>query len=135
MRTTVIETTVPPTKSHAPSGETAVSTLSNAVVYSTYGGGLVTVTGSATSESFTPATSTQVVVTTGGNGEQSTSTAVVVVNASASGTENGQSGSAGAASSSSAPGLQNGATTIKTPLIGSMAVLLVGVSAGAILLL
>lgn len=103
--TTVV---VPPS---APAGATPIATEDGGVVYSTYGGGLVTLTSSAVDVSFTRSTSTHLYYSTLPNGEVSTSTAVVVVNAPVTG---GQTDAAGAAATTgSSPGLQDAATGLK----------------------
>ncbi|KAH0848768.1 hypothetical protein AYO21_09872 [Fonsecaea monophora] len=101
--------TVPPT---TPPSATPVETSGDAVVFSTFGGGLVTLTSSALSVHFTPSTSTQLFYATAGDGSVQTSTSVVVVNAPV--TDSGDAtGAAGAATTTGSPGLQNGGVSIK----------------------
>ena len=99
----------------APPSATPVATTNGAVVYSTVGGGLVTLTSSAVSVHFTPSTSTHLYVTTAPDGTVRTSTSVVVVNAPVTDTSTA-TGAAGAAATttSKGPGLQNAAISFKT---------------------
>jgi len=98
--------TVPPT---APPSATAVETSAGAVVFSTFGGGLVTLTSSALSVHFTPSTSTHLFYTTAADGSVRTSTQVVVVNAPVTDTGDATGAAGAAATASSDPGLQNAA--------------------------
>ena len=92
-----------------PARATAVETVDGGVVYSTIGGGLVTLQSSVLDVSFTPTTESNVYVTTLPNGEVQTRTSVVVVNAPV--TDQGRvSGTAGAAATTGSPGLQDAAT-------------------------
>ena len=104
--------TVPPT---APSHATPVETSNGAVVFSTFGGGLVTLTSSALSVHFTPSTSTHLYYTTLPDGTVRTSTSIVVVNAPVtdSGDATRAAGSAATTSSASNPGLQNTGASLK----------------------
>lgn len=104
--TTVI---VPPS---APADSTPIATEDGGIVYSTYGGGLVTLTSSAVGVRFTPSTSTHLYYSTLPNGDVQTSTSVVVVNAPVTGsTETAAAGAA--ASSGSDPGLQDAASGLE----------------------
>lgn len=111
-----------------PKSATPVSTTKGAVVFSTYGGGLVTLTSSSEGVSFTPSTSTHLYYTTLPNGNIQTSTSVVVVNApltAGGGDAAGVTNSAGAAATSGSPGLASGAATIRDPgLIGELFMML-----------
>ncbi|KAJ4557431.1 hypothetical protein HRR78_001101 [Exophiala dermatitidis] len=107
-----------------PTSATAVRTSDGAVVFSTIGGGLVTLTSSAVGVRFTPSTSTHLYYTTLPDGQVETSTSIVVVNAPV--TEVAGASTAGsAATTTSKPGLQNDASSNKIagPL---MAVLCLG---------
>ena len=104
--TTVV---VPPS---APADTTPIATEDGGVVYSTYGGGLVTLTSSAVGVRFTPSTSTHLYYSTLSNGDLQASTSVVVVNAPVTGsTETDAAGAA--ATTGSDPGLQDSATGLK----------------------
>jgi len=109
-----------------PLSATPVATSHNAVIFSTYGGGLVTLTSSSEGVSFTPSTSTHLYYTTLPDGQVQTSTSVVVVNApitAGGGDADGVSGAA--ATSSGSPGLQSGAATIREAgLIGEIFMML-----------
>lgn len=111
-----------------PVSATPVATTKGAVIFSTYGGGLVTLTSSSEGVSFTPSTSTHLYYTTLPNGNVETSTSVVVVNApvtAGGGNAAGITGSAGAAATSGAPGLASGAATMRDPgLIGELFMML-----------
>jgi hypothetical protein len=111
-----------------PQSATAIATTKDAIIFSTYGGGLVTLTSSAEGVSFTPSTSTHLYYTTLPDGQISTSTSVVVVNApltAGGGDAAGVSGTAGAAASSGAPGLQSGAAKARDAgLIGELFIML-----------
>jgi len=96
----------------APASATAVATTDGAVVFSTVGGGLVTLTSSAVGVSFSPSTSTHLFYATLSDGSISTSTSVVVVNAPITGNPDA-TGAAGAAATGGNPGLQDAATSIK----------------------
>ncbi|EXJ54803.1 hypothetical protein A1O7_10144 [Cladophialophora yegresii CBS 114405] len=102
--------TVPPT---TPPSATPVSTDNGAVVFSTYGGGLVTLTSSALSVHFTPSTSTHLFYTTLPDGTVRTSTSVVVVNAPVTDTGDATGAAGAAATTGSDPGLQNVGSSIK----------------------
>lgn len=115
--------TVPPT---TPPSATAVATTDGAVVFSTLGGGLVTLTSSALDVSFTPSTSTRLFVTTAPDGTVHTSTSVVVVNAPVTETSDA-TGAAGAATTTGSPGLQNEGSL---PQTGGLAAVLAGLCAG-----
>ncbi|EXJ77111.1 hypothetical protein A1O3_10269 [Capronia epimyces CBS 606.96] len=105
-----------------PTSATAVRTSDGAVVFSTVGGGLVTLTSSAVGVRFTPSTSTHLYYTTLPDGSIETSTSVVVVNAPITDSPDATS-AAGAAATSSSPGLQNGAATNK---IGTLLMTVLG---------
>ncbi|KAI9876898.1 MAG: hypothetical protein M1823_007193, partial [Watsoniomyces obsoletus] len=105
-RTTVF---VPP---DAPARATAIATIDGGVVYSTIGGGLVTLASSALEVSFERSTSSNVFVTTLPNGDVQTQTSVVVVNAPVTATDD-SAGTAGAAATTGNPGLQDAATGLK----------------------
>lgn len=111
-----------------PLSATPVATTHGAVIFSTYGGGLVTLTSSSEGVSFTPSTSTHLYYTTLPNGNVETSTSVVVVNApltAGGGDAAGVTGTAGAAATSGSPGLQSGAaTTREAGLIGELFMML-----------
>lgn len=92
----------------APARATAIATVDGGVVYSTIGGGLVTLQSSVVDVSFTPSTESNVFVTTLPNGDVQTRTSVVVVNAPVT-DEGGASGTAGAAATTGSPGLQDAA--------------------------
>ncbi|RMZ89052.1 hypothetical protein DV736_g3725, partial [Chaetothyriales sp. CBS 134916] len=109
--TTVV---VPPT---GPPDTTPIATKDGGVVYSTYGGGLVTLTSSAVGIKFTPSTSTHLYYSTLPNGNVHTSTSVVVVNAPV--TQAAESGSqSAAATSSSNPSLQGAAGRLEVNAAG-----------------
>jgi hypothetical protein len=112
--------TVAPT---APPSATPVATDNGAVVFSTVGGGLVTLTSSAVDVHFTPSTSTHLFYTTLPDGSVRTSTSVVVVNAPVTDT-NDATGAAGAATTTGSPGLQNVGPALK---VGGLATLIAGV--------
>lgn len=95
-----------------PPSATAVQTTSGAVVFSTVGGGLVTLTSSAVGVRFTPSTSTHLYYTTLPDGSVQTSTSVVVVNAPVTDSPDATS-AAGAAATTGSPGLQNAASSNK----------------------
>lgn len=116
--------TVAPT---APPSATAVKTTDGAVVFSTLGGGLVTLTSSAVGVHFTPSTSTHLYYKTAPDGTVSTSTSLVVVNAPVTDSPDA-TGAAGAATTTGSPGLQNGASVIK---MESLVLLLAGLGAWA----
>ncbi|RMZ79305.1 hypothetical protein DV737_g3435, partial [Chaetothyriales sp. CBS 132003] len=116
--TTVV---VPPT---APADATSITTEDGGVVYSTIGGGLVTLTSSAVSVKFTPSTSTHIFYSTLADGDVETSTSVVVVNAPVTQAAESSSESA-AATSSSNPGLQNAAGRLE---VSAAALALVGLA-------
>ncbi|KAJ9603141.1 hypothetical protein H2200_012436 [Cladophialophora chaetospira] len=115
--------TVPPT---TPPSATPVATSDGAVVFSTFGGGLVTLTSSALNVHFTPSTSTHLYTTTLPDGTVRTSTEVVVVNAPV--TDSGDAtGAAGAsATTGSDPGLQNNGPSLQ---VGGVTAVLAGVAA------
>ncbi|KIV84135.1 hypothetical protein PV11_06108 [Exophiala sideris] len=94
-----------------PLSATAIKTTNGAVVYSTFGGGVVTLTSSAVGVRFTPSTSTHLYYTTAADGSVETQTSVVVVNAPVTGTDASAEGAA--ATTSSNPSLQNGASSNK----------------------
>lgn len=111
-----------------PNSATPVATTKGAVIFSTYGGGLVTLTSSSEGVSFTPSTSTHLYYTTLPNGNVETSTSVVVVNApltAGGGDAAGVTNSAGAAATSGSPGLASGAATTRdSGLIGELFMML-----------
>ncbi|KAJ9634019.1 uncharacterized protein PV06_08527 [Exophiala oligosperma] len=114
--------TVPPS---TPASATAVATSDGGVVYSTFGGGMVTLTSSAVGVRFTPSTSTHLYYTTAADGSVETRTSVVVVNAPVTGATDA-TGAAGAAATTGSPGLQNAASSqYKT---GSFVMALLGVA-------
>jgi hypothetical protein len=114
----------------APARATAIETVDGGVVYSTIGGGVVTVRSSAVQVSFSRSTSLSEYVTTMGNGDVQTRTSVVVVNAPI--TETGApSGEAGAASTTGSPGLQDAAAGLK---VGGGLMLVAGFAGLAFLL-
>lgn len=98
--------TVPPA---APASATAVATTDGGVVFSTYGGGLVTLTSSAVGVRFTPSTSTHLFYATAADGSIQTSTSTVVVNAPLTGGGDATAAAGAAATTDSGPGLQNSA--------------------------
>lgn len=100
----------------APARATVIATVDGGVVYSTIGGGLVTLQSSAVEVSFTPSTESNVYVTTLPNGDVQTRTSVVVVNAPVT-DQGGASGTAGAAATTGSPGLQDAATGLKVSAI------------------
>lgn len=106
----------------SPESATPISTGSGAVVYSTVGGGVVTLTSSAVSVRFTPSTSTHLYYTTLPDGSVSTKTSLFVVNAPQTETAS-DTGSAGAAATTSSAGLQSGADRV---LAGGLTAILAG---------
>ena len=96
----------------APARATAVATVDGGVVYSTIGGGLVTLKSSAVDVSFSRSTESNVFVTTLPDGTVQTQTSVVVVNAPVTATDDA-AGTAGAAATTGNPGLQDAATGLK----------------------
>jgi hypothetical protein len=111
-----------------PNSATPVATSKGAVIFSTFGGGLVTLTSSSEGVSFTPSTSTHLFYTTLPGGTIETSTSVVVVNApltAGGGDAAGVTNSAGAAATSGSPGLASGAVTTRDlGLIGELFIML-----------
>jgi len=105
-----------------PASATAIATSNGAVVFSTVGGGLVTLTSSAVGVRFTPSTSTHLYYATAADGSIETSTSVVVVNAPV--TNTGEVTAAGAAATTGSPGLQNDASS---PKIGGLLMAIAGV--------
>jgi len=102
-----------------PASATAVATTEGAVIFSTIGGGLVTLTSSAVGVRFTPSTSTHLYYATANDGSIETSTSVVVVNAPVTG--GGEATAAGAAATTgSSPGLQNGASSNQMGQVGQI---------------
>lgn len=101
----------------APARATAIATVDGGVVYSTIGGGLVTLQSSAVEVSFTPSTESNVFVTTLPNGDVQTQTSVVVVNAPVTDEGGAAAGTAGAAATTGSPGLQDAATGLKVSAI------------------
>ncbi|KEF57410.1 uncharacterized protein A1O9_05327 [Exophiala aquamarina CBS 119918] len=97
----------------APASATAVATTDGAVVFSTVGGGLVTLTSSAVGVSFSPSTSTHLFYETAADGSISTSTSVVVVNAPLTDSPDATGAAGAAATTGGNPGLQDAATSIK----------------------
>ena len=97
----------------APTSATAIATSDGAVVYSTVGGGLVTLTSSAVGVRFSPSTSTHLYYATLPDGSISTSTSVVVVNAPITDSPDATGAAGAAATSGSDPGLQDAAVSIK----------------------
>lgn len=97
----------------APASATAVATTDGAVVFSTVGGGLVTLTSSAVGVSFTPSTSTHLYYATAADGSISTSTSVVVVNAPVTDSPDATGAAGAAATTGGNPGLQDAAAPIK----------------------
>jgi hypothetical protein len=96
----------------APASATAVETVDGGVVFSTIGGGLVTVSSSAAVVDFSPTTSEETFVTTLPNGDVETLTSVVVVNAPH--TQTGDAGgTAGAAATTGSPGLQDAGVSLE----------------------
>jgi hypothetical protein len=94
-----------------PAHATAVATENGGVVYSTIGGGLVTVQSSAVAVSFTRSTETNVHLTTLPDGQVQIATSVVVVNAPV--TDAGEATDAAGAATTGKPGLQDAATGLK----------------------
>lgn len=92
----------------APPDASAVATSNGAVIFSTVGGGLVTLTSSNVDVSFTPSTSTHLYTTTAQDGQVQTSTSVVVVNAPMTGPT---TAAGAAATTTGGPGLQNSASS------------------------
>ncbi|KAK5063009.1 hypothetical protein LTR84_005085 [Exophiala bonariae] len=97
----------------APASATAVATTDGAVVFSTVGGGLVTLTSSAVGVSFSPSTSTHLYYATAADGSISTSTSVVVVNAPVTDSPDATGAAGAAATTGGNPGLQDAAASIK----------------------
>lgn len=97
----------------APASATAIATTDGAVVFSTVGGGLVTLTSSAIGVSFSPSTSTHLYYTTLPDGSISTSTSVVVVNAPITDSPDATGAAGAAATTGGNPGLQDAAASIK----------------------
>ncbi|KIX05496.1 uncharacterized protein Z518_06368 [Rhinocladiella mackenziei CBS 650.93] len=96
-----------------PPSATPIETSDGAVVYSTFGGGLVTLTSSAVGVHFTPSTSTHLYYTTADDGSVMTSTSVVVVNAPVTDNPDATGAAGAAATTESNPGLQNSASSVK----------------------
>ena len=113
-----------------PARATAIETVDGGVVYSTIGGGLVTLRSSAVDVSFSRSTSENVFVTTLPNGDVQTRTSVVVVNAPVTATGDSQ-GTAGAAATTGSPGLQDAATSLK---VSGIMVLFAGIGGLAVML-
>lgn len=97
----------------APASATAVATTDGAVVFSTVGGGLVTLTSSAVGVSFSQSTSTHLFYATAADGSISTSTSVVVVNAPITDSPDATGAAGAAATTGGDPGLQDAAASIK----------------------
>ncbi|KAK7897370.1 hypothetical protein LTR67_005259 [Exophiala xenobiotica] len=95
-----------------PASATAVATTNGAIVFSTFGGGMVTLTSSAVGVRFTPSTSTHLYYTTAADGSVETRTSLVVVNAPVTATD-GTAAAGAAATTGSDPGLQNAASSNK----------------------
>ena len=112
--------TVPPT---APPSATPVATSDGAVVFSSVGGGLVTLTSSAVGVHFTPSTSTHLFYTTLPDGTVRTSTSIVVVNAPITDSSDATGAAGAATTSSSDPGLQNIGASLK---VGGLAAAMAG---------
>lgn len=110
----------------APTSATAVETSDGAVVFSTVGGGLVTLTSSAVGVHFTPSTSTHLFYTTLGDGSLSTSTSVVIVNAPITDSPDATGAAGAAATAGGDPDLQDGAMSLK---ISTLTILLVALGA------
>ncbi|KIV97125.1 hypothetical protein PV10_00913 [Exophiala mesophila] len=110
----------------APTSATAVETTEGAVVYSTIGGGLITLTSSAVGVRFTPSTSTHVFYATLGDGSLSTSTSVVVVNAPITDSPDATGAAGAAATAGGDPELQDGAMSLK---ISTLTIVLVALGA------
>lgn len=108
-----------------PVSATAIKTTNGAVVYSTFGGGVVTLTSSAVGVRFTPSTSTHLFYTTAADGSIETETSVVVVNAPVTGGADASAEGA-AATTGSSPGLQNAASSNK---VGGLLVAMLGLGA------
>lgn len=109
----IYATTVPPPTTvlvapSSPSSATPISTGSGVVVYSTRGGGVVTLTSSAVRVSFTPSTSTHLYYTTSADGSVGTRTSLIIVNAPVTETA-AATGAAGAATTTGSAGLRNAA--------------------------
>jgi len=105
---------------------TPVATTNGGVVFSTEGGGLVTLTSSALSVHFTPSTSTHLYYTTLPDGSVRTSTQVVVVNAPVTDTGDATGAAGAAATTGGDPGLQNIGPSLK---VGGIATVLAGLGA------
>jgi hypothetical protein len=101
----------------APTDATAVGTTDGGVVFSTVGGGLVTLTSSAVGVRFTPSTSTHLYYATAADGSISTSTSVVVVNAPITDSPDATGAAGAAATTGSDPGLQDKAGSLKIPSV------------------
>lgn len=110
----------------APARATAIATVDGGVVYSTIGGGLVTLQSSAVEVSFSRSTSEMVFVTTMPNGDVRTSTSVVVVNAPITDSEDAE-GTAGAAATTGSPGLQDSATELQVSGVVALLAMVGGV--------
>jgi len=106
-----------------PESATAIETTSGAVVFSTLGGGLVTLTSSAVGVHFSPSTSTHLLYTTLPNGAVQTSTSVVVVNAPITEAASSTGAEGAASTTGSNPSLQNAAPSGKAfgPLLMALA--------------
>ncbi|KAK5453384.1 hypothetical protein LTS15_006569 [Exophiala xenobiotica] len=105
-----------------PASATAVATTNGAIVFSTFGGGMVTLTSSAVGVRFTPSTSTHLYYTTAADGSVETRTSLVVVNAPVTATD-GTAAAGAAATTGSDPGLQNAASSNK---VGSLLMAMLG---------
>lgn len=112
-----------------PAGATPIETIDGAVVFSTIGGQLVTVTSSNVGVSFTRSSSTRLVTSTAANGDVETLTSVVVVNAPVTGSPD--SDAAGAAATTGNPGLQDAGVAAK---VSAMLLVAAGLGAAAFVL-
>ena len=115
---------------NAPAHATAIATIDGGVVYSTIGGGVVTLKSSSLDVSFVQSSSTELFVTTLPDGSVQTQTSVVVVNAPVTAT-NDAAGTAGAAATTGSPGLQNSATGLN---VSGVFMLIAGIAGLAFLL-
>lgn len=100
-----------------PPSATAIATTDGAVVFSTVGGGLVTLTSEAVGVRFTPSTSTHLAYTTLPDGTISTSTSLVVVNAPVTDAPDATGAAGAAATTGGDPSLQDAAVLVKTPAL------------------
>ena len=114
----------------APASATAISTGNGFVVYSTIGGGVVTLSSSVEVVSYTPVSSTMLSTYTLPDGSVRTSTSVTVVDAPLT----GAASAVGTSTATSTPGLQKGDATRSRSLAGGIVAMVGGAAAVAMVL-